>query len=585
MGAPSAAEDGRTRILIVDDERMNRTLLQAALAHGGYATDSVEDGLAAWERLDASPTRFAVVLLDRRMPRMNGMELLARIRADDRLKYLPVIMQTAHSSSEEVVEGIRAGAYYYLAKPLNLQLLLSVVARAVEEHCLRRRFLDDLDQHTAALNLLDAGVFRFQTPEAGKTLAVALARCCPGSRNLVMGLSEVFANAVEHGNLGLSFDEKSRLLDDGSWSEEIARRLILPDYVRRWVTVEMQRLPGEIRFIVRDEGQGFDWRPYLDIDPARAYASHGRGIAMARRLSFDDMLYRGRGNEVVCTVRNAATASTSAEKCMPLSIRDRSDEMAAARAMQVNLLPSDSVLAAIEQATALSVSGLFQPAAEIGGDIWGVLPLDDHRVALYLADFSGHGVPAALHTFRLDAVIETMVKDRDQPARYLSQLNQQLTGMLSVGNYCAMLYGVVDTNTSLFTYAAAASMRPLVIDPSSHEVWQGDGRGLPLGIAKVAAYQERQLPLPPGALLFLYSDALPEARSSAGKPIGASAMPELLRQAVADGGSLEATSLVTAILAHSDDAPRILDDLTAVCCQRQSARSLAVAATPTSLAP
>ena len=119
-----AGPDGTTRVLIVDDERMNRTLLEAVLARSGYATVSAKDGQEAWDILDADPTGFETILLDRRMPRMNGMELLTRIRADERLQYLPVIMQTAHSSTEDVVEGIKAGAFYYLAKPLN-QLTLA----------------------------------------------------------------------------------------------------------------------------------------------------------------------------------------------------------------------------------------------------------------------------------------------------------------------------------------------------------------------------------------------------------------------------------------------------------------------------
>ncbi len=223
-----AGPDGKTRVLIVDDERMNRTLLEAVLARSGYATVSAKDGQEAWDILDADPTGFETILLDRRMPRMNGMELLTRIRADERLQYLPVIMQTAHSSTEDVVEGIKAGAFYYLAKPLNLQVLLSVVAQAVEGHQRLLRLHDDLEKRTTAMTLLESGVFRFRTPEEGNVLAVALARSCPASRNLVVGLSEVFINAVEHGNLAISFDEKSQLLEDHGWTEEIARRLTLP---------------------------------------------------------------------------------------------------------------------------------------------------------------------------------------------------------------------------------------------------------------------------------------------------------------------------------------------------------------------
>jgi anti-sigma regulatory factor (Ser/Thr protein kinase) len=62
--------------------------------------------------------------------------------------------------------------------------------------------------------------------------------------------------------------------------------------------------PGRIVFSIVDEGQGFDWRNYLDLDPRRAFDPNGRGIAMARSLSFESMEYNERGNEVRVTIRN-----------------------------------------------------------------------------------------------------------------------------------------------------------------------------------------------------------------------------------------------------------------------------------------
>ena len=59
----------------------------------------------------------------------------------------------------------------------------------------------------------------------------------------------------------------------------------------------------ELRFTIRDEGAGFDWTGYLDFDPERALDPNGRGIAMSRLMSFSALDYRGKGNEVVASVR------------------------------------------------------------------------------------------------------------------------------------------------------------------------------------------------------------------------------------------------------------------------------------------
>jgi hypothetical protein len=64
----------------------------------------------------------------------------------------------------------------------------------------------------------------------------------------------------------------------------------------------MRRNAAEIEFVISDEGSGFDARRYLDFDPARAYDLNGRGIAMARMLSFQRIEYVGCGNRVVAAI-------------------------------------------------------------------------------------------------------------------------------------------------------------------------------------------------------------------------------------------------------------------------------------------
>jgi hypothetical protein len=65
----------------------------------------------------------------------------------------------------------------------------------------------------------------------------------------------------------------------------------------------MERSADEVRFTIRDEGKGFDWKKYLEVQPQRAFDNHGRGIAIARAMSFCSVEYRGSGNEVVAVVR------------------------------------------------------------------------------------------------------------------------------------------------------------------------------------------------------------------------------------------------------------------------------------------
>ena len=290
-------------ILLVEDEEIIAMILQNALVKGGYRVTTAADGLAAWEMLAANPTRFETILLDREMPRMNGITLLRKIKEDDQLASIPVIMETAAGDLESVKEGLAAGAYYYLTKPFQTGLLLSVVKAAVLQLREQRDLQETVRQAERPFALLEQCRFRFRTPEDGRMLANFFARFCPEPEKTVIGLQELLLNAVEHGNLAISYAEKTELMMNGTWLDEIAARLALPQYSKRNVEAEFLRCGDEIRFTIRDEGAGFDWKPYLEFDPERAFDPHGRGIAMSRQISFDRLEYQGCGNVVTAAIR------------------------------------------------------------------------------------------------------------------------------------------------------------------------------------------------------------------------------------------------------------------------------------------
>lgn len=144
--------------------------------------------------------------------------------------------------------------------------------------------------------------FTFKTPDSARDLAAFLASTCPEPRRAVIGLTELLINAVEHGNLGIGYEEKGRLREDDCWEQAITARLAQRVNADKAVWVEYAREPGRIRIVIRDQGDGFDWRSHLEMDPAQASGLHGRGIALARMISFDSIEFRGKGNEVEVTV-------------------------------------------------------------------------------------------------------------------------------------------------------------------------------------------------------------------------------------------------------------------------------------------
>lgn len=290
-------------VLLVDDESLNLEILAEYFAgERGFVLHTADSGEAAWEKLSAPAQAFDLVLLDRMMPGLDGIGLLQRIKGDPRLADIPVILQTAANSPSEVREGLEAGAYYYLTKPYRRDALFAIVQAALADAKNRDALRRKLHQHINSLQYLNRGEFSIRSIAEAGQLASFLAQACPNADTVVLGISELLINAVEHGNLGLSYEEKSRLKREDRWQVEIERLARLPQHVTKQVKVDFARRPDCIELRIVDEGCGFAWQRYLELSPDRACDPNGRGIALARLLSFSTLHYEGCGNTVVATI-------------------------------------------------------------------------------------------------------------------------------------------------------------------------------------------------------------------------------------------------------------------------------------------
>jgi CheY-like chemotaxis protein len=116
------------RVLVVDDNAMNRLLIERALQSEGARIAMAGDGQAALDRLQAEPGAFDVVLMDVQMPVMDGLTATRAIRDNPALRHLPVIAFTAGVLPEEREEALAAGVNGFLAKPVNLDTMASLLA-------------------------------------------------------------------------------------------------------------------------------------------------------------------------------------------------------------------------------------------------------------------------------------------------------------------------------------------------------------------------------------------------------------------------------------------------------------------------
>jgi CheY-like chemotaxis protein len=243
-----------------------------------------------------------VIVLDRMMPNMDGMAFLEKVKASELFRDIPVIMQTAAASSEQVLQGIQAGVYYYLTKPYEDVMLLSILKCALRDYQIKKEMKEDIRNQRRMLGLMEQSCFRFKTLDEAKTLAYYIANCFPNPEATVFGLNELLINAIEHGNLGITYAEKTKLVLEGAWQSEVERRLAAPEYRDKFARITFMATPETITVHIKDEGKGFDWHKYLELSPDRATDPHGRGIATSLIMSFHSLEYLGAGNEVICRV-------------------------------------------------------------------------------------------------------------------------------------------------------------------------------------------------------------------------------------------------------------------------------------------
>lgn len=289
------------RLLVVDDEAINREIIAEYLEDTDYQLTMAAGGEDALVRLRADAA-FDAIILDRMMPGVDGLAVLKQIQADAALRQVPVIMQTAAAGHEQVAEGLRRGAYYYLTKPYHRDALLAVVRSALEMVQRRRVLARAIDESRGVIGLIVEGCFRVKSLQEARALSAAISSLGADPVSVALGLSELIINGIEHGNLGISFHEKAELLAADRWEAEIQTRLASAAHSEKFVEVRVRRAPGALHVAIRDQGPGFDWRPYLDLSESRALYPNGRGIAMARHIAFRNLQFIDPGNEVVATL-------------------------------------------------------------------------------------------------------------------------------------------------------------------------------------------------------------------------------------------------------------------------------------------
>lgn len=239
-------------------------------------------------------------------------------------------------------------------------------------------------------------------------------------------------------------------------------------------------------------------------------------------------------------------------------------ELRQARTTQELLLPTDAGIRQIEGQYPVLLASHYEASIGIGGDFWGINPIGVDQCRIFCADFAGHGVGAALNTFRLHSFMTREIDRIDDPELWLSKINRFLCKVLPVGQYATMFCGTVNFSSGVLRYAAAGAPPPVVrsagVDQHFHLI---DSSGFPLGMTPDATYQNHTIPFGPGSALLIYSDALVETPDLLNSVFSAETLCAFVNGLAHDVGPAEIGDAV--LRALRDGTPeRPSDDLTVI---------------------
>jgi DNA-binding response OmpR family regulator len=291
-------------VLIIDEAPDQLSLLERALEESGYtlrAARSIADGRAAIEEsLRAGAIdELDAIILDWKDREPEAVELLQWLEGLPQTERLEIIVHSAADVPESLQAFLDRGVFVHLAKPDHAAELRWLVSAALARRELRRSFLELTKQVKDCFALLAQGTFEIRTPREAELLAAHVGSAC-GDPQRGVGVLELLMNGIEHGNLGITYEEKSRLLSERRYKEELDRRLALEENRFKRVRATLTRIGDHLQILIVDSGPGFDYRRYLSFDKSRVFDPHGRGILLARAAV--DVEYFDPGNMVRVTL-------------------------------------------------------------------------------------------------------------------------------------------------------------------------------------------------------------------------------------------------------------------------------------------
>jgi len=535
-------------ILIVDDDEKTLRALAHLLGPLGQNVVSARSGEEALRWLLRE--EFAVILLDMRMPGLDGLQTARYINARARTRHIPIIFMTAHGSDVQRVFGAyAAGAVDYVAKPFEPDVLRSKVAVFVELHRARAEHVVQARARAEAEGIAST-VSKLQSISDAALAHLDLEELVP---QIVRSAADVFAS------------DAAGLLLRGDEDYELT--LVIGDEVER-TRGEEELAPLQqvlARAIAGLTVNVPDLHALADLPGALGDGRLGSLIAApltgtrkplgALFLASRDPHGFAEGALVLLNL-GAERVAIALEHALSYE-----REKGLVEVLQDHLLPDRLPLV-----PGLAMAARYRPSerlAQVGGDWYDAIALPGGRLGLVIGDVVGHGVGAATLMAELRAALRAYALGAEprSPADTVAALNTLVT--TTHGRMVAtLLYMIVEAEGTSLRFASAGHPPPLVVDERGDAHFLSPRVGPPLGATEAHEYRDFPAELAPSSTLLLYTDGLIERR---GEVIDAGL--RRLRGAVASAPT-DLDELCEHVLAAAADGYGLADDTALVALRR-----------------
>lgn len=234
---------------------------------------------------------------------------------------------------------------------------------------------------------------------------------------------------------------------------------------------------------------------------------------------------------IVSTFSNQAGISIENFRLMEEAFQNEryKEELKIAKAVQKSLLPQT-----LEQDSDFDISSFAESADEVGGDYYDTLRINDHKVALIIADVSGKGTSAAFHMSQMKGIFHSLAQHELDPKDFMERANRALSFCLERGSFISASFFVIDTRIKQIRYSRAGHCPVLHYHAATNSVSYLKDKGAALGMVRNKDYcrliETKELPYQPGDIIFLYTDGITEAKDARGEEFGYDRLADSLKE-------------------------------------------------------